>query len=301
MSAPAVPAAWRRLVDDAAIFPPGNAAVPAAVVAHRGHREAAYGDLVGPFVVDDGRVGELIDVLRGSPGEPLAVTLVVKGGVDALGGAVRHAGRAPVLDLRGVEVTLAAGADLAAEASRMNREVERLVAAGDLAVDTVVFVELPRLSDAATVSWSSAVDEVDAAGHRLKFRTGGVTANAFPDSASLAVGIQGAVRRGMVFKCTAGLHSALRHRDEPTGLERHGFLNVLAATAAAADGAGTPDLAELLEQRNSTALLGAAESAGGSGWLESARERLTSFGCCDVLDPLRDLVTLGLISSRLSR
>src|SRR5437764_5232024 len=39
------------LVDDAAVFPPGNASVPDAVRAHRQHRSSWYADLVGPLLV----------------------------------------------------------------------------------------------------------------------------------------------------------------------------------------------------------------------------------------------------------
>ena len=51
-----IPPEYTALVDDAAIFPPGNAPLEEAVPAHREHRAAPYGDLVGPFVVQ--RLGE---------------------------------------------------------------------------------------------------------------------------------------------------------------------------------------------------------------------------------------------------
>ena len=43
-----------QLIDDAALFPPGNAPMPAAVAAHRRHRAAAYRELVGPFLCPAG-------------------------------------------------------------------------------------------------------------------------------------------------------------------------------------------------------------------------------------------------------
>ena len=39
------------LLDDAAIFPPGNLPLPDAVHAHLAHSVAPYADLVGPLVV----------------------------------------------------------------------------------------------------------------------------------------------------------------------------------------------------------------------------------------------------------
>lgn len=42
MSTDAVPALFRRLVDDAALFPPGNAPMPVALAEHRHHLTAPY-------------------------------------------------------------------------------------------------------------------------------------------------------------------------------------------------------------------------------------------------------------------
>ena len=53
-------AAVRRLVDDAAVFPPAAPPLPDAVAAHREHRAAWYADLVGPLLVPGVRAAELI-------------------------------------------------------------------------------------------------------------------------------------------------------------------------------------------------------------------------------------------------
>ena len=49
--------------------------------------------------------------------------------------------------------------------------------------------------------------------------------------------IDAALDRETPFKCTAGLHRAVRHTGDD-GFEHHGFLNVLLATRRAFDGAG---------------------------------------------------------------
>ncbi|HET6694123.1 MAG TPA: hypothetical protein VFG97_07440, partial [Pedococcus sp.] len=54
-----VPAPWRELVDDAAIFPPGEAPLPDAVMAYRRRREEPWAALVGPLVVSDRVLPEL--------------------------------------------------------------------------------------------------------------------------------------------------------------------------------------------------------------------------------------------------
>ena len=82
-----------------------------------------------------------------------------------------------------------------------------------------------------THGWEAAADEVAAAELRLKFRTGGVEAHLFPSADQVVSWIDAALDRELRFKCTAGLHNAVRHRDPDTGFEHHGFLNVLVATA----------------------------------------------------------------------
>ena len=48
---PAEPALFAGLVDDAAVFPPGNAPLADAVRRHREHRTSRYAACVGPLLV----------------------------------------------------------------------------------------------------------------------------------------------------------------------------------------------------------------------------------------------------------
>ena len=288
---PPIPAAFRALVDDAAVFPPGNAPLDAAVRAHREHRASTHADLVGPLVVGDAHLPDLLALVSTTP---LAVVVVVSGGAGALEPAVRWATRDGVLDLRGVEIALrdSATGELTHNTRRITTAVDQLVASGDLDDETAVSVEMPRLYDAGpTADWLAALDEVAAGDHRLKLRTGGAEADAFPSATELATCIGAALDRELSFKCTAGLHHALRHRDATTGLTHHGFLNVLLATRASLDGASVADVAAVLEETDAAALLGGTDEAG----LAGARRWFRSFGSCSVLDPLHDLHALGLV------
>lgn len=290
-----------HLVDDAAIFPPGNAPLPAAVEAHREHRSSSYADLVGPFVVSDLRLPDLLDTVSDDV-EPLPVTVVVSGGAGALEGAVRWATRSGALELRGLEIALRdddTGA-IVNNARRILTAVDQLVAAGELDDDVPVYVEPPRLYGAPpTPGWLGALDEIAAADHRLKLRTGGVDADAFPAAHELAASVEAALDREAAFKCTAGLHNALRHRDEETGFEHHGFLNVLLATRAALDSAPIDEVAALLEETDAAALKTTLGKVGDDA-LASARRWFTSFGSCSVLEPLEDLVDLELLPAHVA-
>jgi hypothetical protein len=293
-SASHVPDHLCDLVDDAAVFPPGNAPLGRALDDHVAHRAAPYADLVGPFVVGDAALPELAErVAVAALDAPLPVHVVVNGGAGALEPAVRWATRSGRLELRAVEIALreSDAGDLAPNTRRVVAAVDSLVASGLLDEAVRVFLEPPRLHGAdPSASWLGALDEVAAADHRLKLRTGGVEPDAFPQPSELATCIGAALDRELRFKCTAGLHHALRHRDPATGMQ-HGFLNVLVATRASLGGAGAVEVAAVLDEQDATALL---ESAGAEG-LASARRWFTSFGSCSVLDPVHDLVALGLM------
>ena len=295
-----VPPEYAGLVDDAALFPPREARLDEAVAEHRAAREAPYADLLGPFVVDDRRLPALLDLVARAPGQPpLPVTVVVTGGAGAVEPVVRRAvrgagaGSGACVEVVGVEVALRDLDDLAGNARRV---VAAVRAAQGLAPGLTAHVELPlaHAPDPATSSgWLSALDEVAAADLRLKLRTGGLDSDAFPSPATLAAALDAALDRELPFKCTAGLHHAVRHRAEDTGWVHHGFLNVLLATAAAWDGADREDVTALLTERQAEVVAAAARSAGGR--LSSARRWFTSFGCCDVADPLGDLSALDLL------
>ncbi len=284
---PPLEAAWTGLVDDAAIFPPGDSPLPEAVAAYTGRREQWFAPLVGSFVVTDVRVPEV-----GDPSVPLSI--VVTGGAGAIAGAARLASRAghPVA---GLEVALRDLDDLAGNARRVVAAVDAARAEGLLDEQVPVHVELPPGEPA--YQWLAAADEVAAAELRLKFRTGGLEAHLFPSAAELAAWIDAALDRETPFKCTAGLHHAVRHtavRGFERPVDQHGFVNVLLATRQAFDGAPAAEVAATLEQRDGAAL--AADA--GSSDLAGARRWFTSFGSCSVSEPLDDLLTLGLLEKR---
>ncbi|SET27242.1 hypothetical protein [Geodermatophilus poikilotrophus] len=264
------------LFDDAALFPPGDAPMAAAVPAHRELR-ARLGDLVGPFVVPAARLGELSAHL-GDDAAPFGVSLIAAAG--DLPAAAARVDAHPGLVLAAVEVPVASDAATAREAVR--------VLDGVLPDGVPAAVELPR-----TAARDEVLDVLTGTGRRAKLRTGGVRAALFPSPEELAAGLAACVARGVALKCTAGLHSAVRHTDPATGSTHHGFLNLLAACDALAAGGPAAAAERWLRQDDTGALVG--------GWspdrVARARAVLTSFGTCSVLEPVDDLVSLGLLPS----
>jgi hypothetical protein len=154
-----------------------------------------------------------------------------------------------------------------------------------------VYAEIP-------LSWGllAALDTVAGAraeglAMRPKFRVGGLAAELFPTPVELAAVICACRDRDLPFKLAAGLRHALRHTDPETGFTHHGFLNVLVAATLAADGGEVADVAEALAATHPVPLV------------EPARVRRTEprplwagFGATNVLEPLTELIRLGLIN-----
>ena len=267
------------LVDDAAVFPPGNVPVPDAVRAHREHRRAARSVVVGPFLLPVSRMADLLDALDADPSiDPLDLVLVADTGLVEAAEA-----RAILLDddrvaLVGLEVALPPDGPLGESAALT---LETL----DFALPTAI--EVPRAP-----GWRDAVDVIARDGaERVKFRTGGATAAAHPNDAELAERIVAAVRAGAAFKLTAGLHHPLRRTDPESGFEEHGFLNALAATARAVAGDDEVDVAAVLAERDAAPLLAILAACDA----RAVRARFTSFGSCSINEPVAALRELGII------
>ncbi len=264
--------------DDAALFPPGDAPMAVAVPAHR-DLVVRFGALVGPFVVPASRLAELAGCL--DDGDALPVSVIAP--APELAAAVDRVVAEPRLALVAVEVPGVLDDAAAAEA------VGVLGAA--LPGGVTAAVELPR-----TAARDAVLDVLAGTGARAKLRTGGLRAELFPSAAELASTLHACLDRQVAVKCTAGLHAAVRHTDPATGFEHHGFLNVLVAVDALLAGEPAPAAASWLRRDDGLALAAAV-----LGWpadrVARARAAFTSFGTCSVLEPVTDLVALGLLTA----
>jgi len=269
------------LVDDAAMFPPGLMPLREATVAHTKHKMAAYGSLVGPLVLTASAFSELNGLL--GPDDVVDVAIVVPSGPGQLC-TVLDAASIQNADLRAVEVGVPGGWSPAQFFASLKR-----VETGNL----TVFIEVPRnefrfefIAGCATTPY------------HLKFRTGGITADLYPDEDELASAIAAAVAAGVPFKATAGLHHAIRNTDSRTRFEQHGFLNVMLAVQAALNGEAESRLARILSERD-VAKIATEVSRLDSAQAVALRRLFLSFGSCSVTEPLRDLEDLGLLPATL--
>lgn len=279
-----VPRLLSGLVDDAAVFPPGSAAPPDAVTDHRRHRAAWYADLVGPLLlpaslVQAGELSGLVD-----PAEGFVIGLIGDTGLDRLPTALSFLPPDGVT-ARQVE------APVAKRGEDPQPGLTELVTLAERLGGVPVYAELPL-----TFGLMGALDtlaDTRAAGLPVaaKFRTGGLAAELFPTPVELAAVICACRDRELPFKLTAGLHHAIRHRDPETGFTHHGFVNVLAATLAAAGGAELDEVAELLAATDAVRVV---ERVGAHR--DDERPLWVGYGSCSIPEPLADLTRLGLVN-----
>lgn len=276
-----VPRLFDGLVDDAAVFPPGSASLPEAVAAHRRHRAAWYADLVGPLLLPASALPE-VPALLGAD-ERVEVGVIADVPIPTLYSLRDRVD--PRIRIRQVETAVA------------KRGEDPLPGLAELAGlpahldDADVYAEIP-------LTWGllGALDRLArerAAGKRIaaKFRTGGLAAELFPTPVELAAVIGACRDRDLPFKLTAGLHHAIRHLDPETGFVHHGFVNILAGAAVARAGAEVAEVAEVLAATDPLPLVEAARSR-----RDERRPLWIGFGSCSVLEPLIDLVRLGLVN-----
>ncbi|MEO5610806.1 MAG: hypothetical protein ABIQ61_03685 [Ornithinibacter sp.] len=275
------PALFRALVDDAAVFPPGNASLPDAVRTHREHRATADAAVVGPLLVPAGQHDDLLTVLeQQQANDVLEVGLIARPGSDvsALGVALEALSR-----VSGVRVV---GAELGWQWDWRG-----------LGLDGIpVALEIPRGPghDAALVDVRTARGE--GLPVLAKLRTGPTPTWPWPDEDELAAFLCVTAAAGLPFKLTGGLHHAVRGRYAVDGApeDNHGVLNVLLATASSLEGAPREEVAALLAVRDGEALA-ALTSAWTDATAARVRERFTAYGCCTVTDPIGELTALGLL------
>ncbi len=138
------------LFDDAALFPPGDAPMTAAVPAHRALRED-FGELVGPFIVPAARLDELASCLGDGP--PFGISLIAAPGT--LPAAAARVAADPRLALKAVKIPVVADAAAARAAVQ--------VLDGALPEGVWAAIEVPR-----TPSRAAVLDVLVGTGYRAK-------------------------------------------------------------------------------------------------------------------------------------
>jgi hypothetical protein len=289
-----------RLIDYAGLFPPAALAMLPAVTNYDSYLRSEYSWMLGRFVVPAGRLSEFgaaLARLPASDSKPWELSALM--GTDPSADIARIVefnaqtsgflnGRSAVVE--SVEVKAESPADVV----RMARTIPRELSA---------YFEIPLVGHEG-----ECIAAIAECGRRAKIRTGGESADKFPDAAHVIEFVRLCANTKVPFKATAGLHHPIRsvHRftyqpDSSSGL-MHGFLNLFLAAAFVKAGVEARLAIELLEEQSAAAL---QFDSGGVEWrahrlswqqIAAARQDFSaSFGSCSFTEPVDDLRSLGLL------
>lgn len=269
-----------RFIDDAAVFPPGLATLPAAVANHLKNATLPSAPYIGPLVLP---LKDITEAAALTGGQKLNLSAVTPAGqleeVDAVLGSLPGNATLTAVELK---VTEDGGTDADAQ-------LEDAASFRSVHPDIAVWIELPAvLVTAQRLIWMR--DH----GLGLKFRTGGVRRVLYPTPEGLLDVLGCAVETNIPFKLTAGLHRAMRYSEtvgaeqDEEQLDHFGFLNIAAAVAMLRAGESQQNAAAILASDNGQDV---TASTTDGRW----RESFTSFGCCSVLEALTTLSDLGAV------
>lgn len=280
-------ALYGELIDDAAMFPPRMADLDTALSERLTRRDSPADRFVGSFLVPAGCAAGLLDALGAeSPPAPLPVGVIASDDTAATAEAIELLQRSDQVELTLFEMRL----DPNAEPERALVEAASGAETSQCATKPRVLCEVPRtwLNDHRMVA---AVTAASKAGLSMKLRTGGAAPEAFPTVAVVTRFVAACVEHGVAFKCTAGLHHAVRHHDTASGLTHHGFANVLLATHLALRAAPMDAISEALVERQPACVAARLREIDITE-VSSIRRRFLSFGSCDTATPTDDIVNL---------
>ena len=286
-----------EIIDYAGLFPPSEVSMAEAVLNFATYKNSNYNWMLGRFVVPVSRLDEFWETAHDfvSRDTKSGWRLSILAGEDIYE-AIRktddfNATNAPHIFCDTLEV-------------RANTEskIENTVEA--LPDYLTAYFEVPnneRLAD--------LVSTLAFLGQRAKLRTGGVTADAFPNPREIIRFVRTCLAANVPFKATAGLHHPLRcfkaltyEANAPKGT-MHGFLNMFLATGFAREGYKTLLLEEILEDEYEEGLEfdGQGVTWRNDYFLNIAqlarlrRENIISFGSCSFDEPITDLQQIGLL------
>ncbi|MGH7737046.1 MAG: hypothetical protein ACREMP_04160 [Candidatus Tyrphobacter sp.] len=281
-------AALERLVDYAGLFPPAKLPMEAAAAEYERCRGGPHAWMLGRFVVPATQIASLESCL--SEATPVPAAVLFDGEGEILPSArVRAESCEVALRLPGQEI----GASRTA--IRAVRKVLR-----ERAPDLAVAIELPRGLSSALLA--EAMDALADCGFAAKIRCGGVVADSVPPVDEIADFIRAASHARVPFKATAGLHHPIRHFNDGAGFTMHGFLNVLAA-AAAAPTWDTSSLREIVADEDAQDFRLDGSGLHWRGTLLADASALTRIrrggflgvGSCSFTEPVDDLIGLGIL------
>ena len=283
------------VVDYAGMFPPANLPLSEALRQYASARSGAHGWLVGRFLLPLARLPDLEDSLGSTLTAPAGAHWPL--GAIAARAVIGQLDTIPQFNDRWTGLASVEAVEIApvppSGISAIAKPLEGLE----------VFFEVPAGAEVDT-----HLEPIAAVRAGAKIRTGGVTADAFPDTDALARFVVACAGIRVPFKATAGLHHALRGQyaltpEDGTTVAMHGFLNLsVAAALVHAAQAGLRETRAVLDASSTEAFKFSADALqwgdrtiGGADLAETRRCLFRAFGSCSFAEPVADLEAGGIL------
>lgn len=294
-----VKALLSSVVDYAGLFPPAKLDMEEAMSNYARYQTTPYRWMLGHFVVPASRLDELEELLPKFALKQWSIGAIVSPDVELELDWVHSLQNKNQIALATLEFPPLPPTEIEKVFPRLPRDVDS-------------FFEIPLKGDID--AYLAALQQTGAS---AKIRTGGITAEAFPNTAQLCQFIVACAKAQVQFKATAGLHHALpasyRLTYEPDSPWSYmqGFLNVAILAALVYWQKVTPP--EALEVLQESSIEGLQLNADGIAWrvkptyhnenrylnlaeIEEVRKRFfRSFGSCSFQEPIDDLKELQLL------
>lgn len=294
-SAPAaLQALLHGLVDYAGLFPPAALDMATAVRNYARYHASDDRWMLGRFVVPAARLDEFSTAAahhRAHGGDPWRLSALV--GPDTAADLARVAQFNEAASPRGAMV------DVIEARAPGTAAISALAAARPHGL--AAYVEIPASADPGPLASSLRAVRL-----RAKLRTGGVTADAFPEAEEIVHFLHACAEAGVECKLTAGLHHPvtgdyrLTYADDSARGPMFGFVNVVLAALLLRDGLPQEDAERLLLERDARAFAFDDDAA---RWRDHAvptarvadgRARfILGFGSCSFDEPVAELRALG--------
>lgn len=273
------------IIDYAGLYPPAALDMRSAINNYLEYSRGKHSTVLGRFVVDLDRLPELCAVAADSI-RNLRLSIIASPDANWL--SPQH-----LLD-EGLVESVEVRSDPSSDIGR----IVKLIPAG-----IITYIALPISARPETL------DAIAAGDARVKLRTGGVVAEAFPSSEAIADMLKALADRCIPFKATAGLHHPIRSQhsftyapDSPTGT-MHGFLNVFLAAALLYLGGPLDEAKQLLNEECPEAFSLSMHAITWRSFHWSAaqigtvrKEFAIGFGSCSFEEPIHGLEALGWLA-----
>ena len=285
-------AAFAEIVDYAGLFPPATCSMAEAVQQYDVYRCSSERWMLGRFVVAAIRLQELAEAIEGGgiaidPADPWRLSVVMGALVPAE--LARIAAFQGAWDSRGVladsiEIKVATAGQALAVGEQVPRSFRR-------------YFEVP-----STGPYRELIGAIGTVSAFAKIRTGGTSADLFPAAADVTTFLMAAVKQGVAFKATAGLHHPIRgnypisYAPDAERQTMHGFVNLLVATTELARGGEGETAQAILEEDDPHAFVRNADSIAWRDERYTAADLATAhqqfflgFGSCSFREPYDEL------------